>query len=111
MLLEKDIKFMKGKTIMEIKINKTSENEIMFFMNENSYDFSFDNISKIIDYSVEHQEETINVTDLTEEKELSSYKQLIEKVIVGSRTEDFIAAVKNANAAKTVLKDAENKIV
>ncbi len=94
---------------MEIRINKTSENEIVFFMNENSYDFSYDNISKIIDYSVEHQEETINVTDLTEEKELSSYKELIEKVIAGSRTEDFIAAVKKANSAKTALKDAENE--
>lgn len=98
---------MKGRMIMEIKINKTQENNIVFFMNEKTYDFTFDNISEIIDYSVEHQNETINIIDLTEEKELYSYKQLIEKVIDESRTEDFIAAVKNANDAKKALKNAE----
>lgn len=92
---------------MEIKINKTQENNIVFFMNEKKYDFTFDNISEIIDYSVEHQNETIDIIDLTAEKELSSYKQLIEKVIDGSRTEDFITAVKNANDAKKALKTAE----
>lgn len=92
---------------MEIKINKTQENNIVFFMNEKTYDFTFDNISEIIDYSVEHQNETIDIIDLTEEKELYSYKQLIEKVIDESRTEDFIAAVKNANDAKKALKNAE----
>lgn len=98
---------MKGRMIMEIKINKTQENNIVFFMNEKTYDFTFDNISEIIDYSVEHQNETIDIIDLTEEKELYSYKQLIEKVIDESRTEDFIAAVKNANDAKKALKNAE----
>lgn len=92
---------------MEIKINKTQENNIVFFMNEKTCDFTFDNISEIIDYSVEHQNETIDIIDLTEEKELYSYKQLIEKVIDESRTEDFIAAVKNANDAKKALKNAE----
>lgn len=92
---------------MEIKINKTQENNIVFFMNEKTYNFTFDNISEIIDYSVEHQNETIDIIDLTEEKELYSYKQLIEKVIDESRTEDFIAAVKNANDAKKALKNAE----
>lgn len=98
---------MKGRMIMEIKINKTQENNIVFFMNEKTYDFTFDNISEIIDYSVEHQNETIDIIDQTEEKELYSYKQLIEKVIDESRTEDFIAAVKNANDAKKALKNAE----
>lgn len=98
---------MKGRMIMEIKINKTQENNIVFFMNEKTYNFTFDNISEIIDYSVEHQNETIDIIDLTEEKELYSYKQLIEKVIDESRTEDFIAAVKNANDAKKALKNAE----
>ncbi len=96
---------------MTIKINKASDNAIVFFMNENSYEFSFDNISKIIDYSVSHIAEKIDIIDLTEEKELSNYIELINKVIDGSRTDDFITAVKNANDAKEKLKNAEDEIV
>lgn len=96
---------------MTIKINKKSDNTIVFFMNKNSYEFSFDNISKIINYSVSHIDEKIDIIDLTEEKELSNYIELINKVIAGSRTDDFITAVKNANDAKEKLKNAEDETI
>ena len=89
--------------IMEIKINKTKENNIELYMDDKVSDLCYDTISKIIDYSLAHLEEEIKVSDETKEKELTSYVELIEKVIEGSRTKDFVDAVKNANDAKEAL--------
>ncbi len=89
--------------IMEIKINKTKENNVVLYINDDEFNICFDTISKIIDYSIKNLEEEINVSDETNEKELSSYVELINKVIEGSRTKDFVDAVKNAIEAKEAL--------
>lgn len=94
---------MKERMIMEIKINKTKENNVVLYINDDEFNICFDTISKIIDYSIKNLEEEINVSDETNEKELSSYVELINKVIEGSRTKDFVDAVKNAIEAKEAL--------
>ena len=75
----------------------------MLYINDDEFNICFDTISKIIDYSIKNLEEEINVSDETNEKELSSYVELINKVIEGSRTKDFVDAVKNAIEAKEAL--------
>ena len=94
---------MKERMIMEIKINKTKKNNVVLYINDDEFNICFDTISKIIDYSIKNLEEEINVSDETNEKELSSYVELINKVIEGSRTKDFVDAVKNAIEAKEAL--------
>lgn len=98
---------MKERMIMEIKIIKTTENNVELHMLNEVCDLCYDTLSKIIDYSLANFEEEIKVSDETQEKELTSYVELIKKVIEGSRTTDFVTAVKNANEAKEALNDAK----
>lgn len=84
---------------MEIKILNKNE-EIVFNYLEKDFSFTFEEISKLIDYVISNQNEEIKVIDMTKEHNGENYVTLISEVINGVHSEDFLNSVKEAKKSK-----------
>ena len=91
---------------MIIKIEKTNEGKIIFGMDNETYDFSYDSFSKLINKVYCNDDE---VTYKTEEG-LEEYEKLLSEIIKKCREEDYRNAVNEAKKAKAAMIKSEDAL-
>lgn len=79
---------------MKISIN-SKDGQIYIEINKEIKEFTFDVIDSLIDQFI--QEDNIEITS---ENETENYKLLLEEIIAGVKSEDFILAMKQISEAK-----------
>ncbi len=89
---------------MEIKILKKEDGEIIFNINGEENKFEYDNFDKLIE--VVYNNDEIVSYDVPEE--LKEYKELLDGIIKGARTQDYREAVRMAKEASNELLIEEN---
>ena len=96
------MKYMKEKDSMIVRIVIDDDRKEKFIIDEKEIlDFSFDSLDRIITICA-----TTEVKIIVESEEtLENYKTLIEEIVKGARSKEFLEAVRAANDASKKLVD------
>ena len=99
------MKYMKEKEYMKIEIKRKDDGEIVFVVDNVEKKFEYDDFDCLIEM-VYDNDDAIEYEN--EVEELKEYKNLINGIIVGARTQDYREAVAKAKASENALQAAEN---
>lgn len=90
---------------MEINIKKNEENKICFNLDSEEYEFNYEGLDVFINkfYST-NEEVKINCDD-----EYNEYRNLLEKILVECRKDDYVKAVNNAIKSQKEIDELENE--
>lgn len=92
---------------MEIDIRKNEENKICFKLDDKEYEFNYEGLDVFIDkfYSTD-DEVKINCDD-----EFNEYRNLLQKILVECRKDDYVKAVNNAIESQKEIDELDNENV
>lgn len=88
---------------MKIKIERKQDGEIVFFIDTEERKFEYESFDYLIEM-IYKDDETIQYEN---EDDLKEYKELIQGIIEGARTQDYRQAVEKAKEVKEKLENAE----